>query len=82
MKEIQKDQHTNRFPEYDDRHGGAYDRGSADYYYARGRQPHMFMGATYNSAKIESRHMTELELDAYSAGYDDAAATGDRKNWR
>ena len=77
-KEIQKAQ----LPEYDERHGGAYDRGSADYYYARGRQPHMFTGDTYNSAKIEARHMTTREIDAYDAGYDDAKACGDRKQWR
>ena len=76
-KEIQKAQR----PEYSDRHGGAYDRGSADYYYARGRQPHLFLGDTYNSTKIPADHMSEQELDAYNAGYDDAEACGDRKQW-
>jgi|TARA_R110000787_G_scaffold16987_1_gene53750 hypothetical protein len=77
MKEIKKAQ-----TQYDERHGGAYDRGSADYYYARGRHPHMFMGDTYNSAKVIECHMTESEILAYNAGYDDAASWGDRKDWR
>ena len=67
--------------EHDDRHGGAYDRGSADYYYGRGRKPHFFKGDTYNSPKLTEDVMTEREIDAYNAGYDDAKACGDRKNW-
>ena len=78
MKEIQKAQ----LPEYDGRHGGAFDRGSADYYYSRGRRPHMFTGDTYNSTKISAEDMNERDLDAYNAGYDDAKACGDRKDWR
>jgi len=78
MKEIQKAQ----LPEYDERHGGAYDRGSADYYYGRGRQPHLFTGDTYNSSKVLAENMSELDVDAYNAGYDDAKACGDRKDWR
>ena len=31
------------------RHGGPYDRGSADSYYQRGPRPHYFKGDTYNS---------------------------------
>ena len=77
MKEIKKAE-----TQYDHRHGGAYDRGSADYYYTRVRDPHMFTGDTYNSAKIEARHMTESEILAYNAGYDNAASWGDRKDWR
>ena len=67
---------------YDERHGGAYDRGSADYYYGRGRQPHLFTGDTYNSSKVLAENMSELDVDAYNAGYDAAKACGDRKEWR
>ena len=76
MKE-QKDR-----PVYDIRHGGAYDRGTADYYYARGRHPHFFTGDTYNSPKMTEEDMSDSEIAAYNAGYDDAAACGDRKDWR
>ena len=68
--------------DYDERHGGAYDRGSADYYYGRGRRPHMFTGDTYNSAKVSIELMSAREIAAYDAGYDDAKACGDRKEWR
>ena len=37
---------------YDQRHGGAFDRGSADSYYGRPRNPHYFEGDTHASAKI------------------------------
>ena len=77
-KEIQKAQPL----QYDDRHGGAFDRGSADYYYGRGRRPHLFEGDTYNSPKVAVDHMSESELDAYNAGYDEAKSFGDRKEWR
>ena len=76
MKE-QKDR-----PVYDIRHGGAFDRGSADYYYGRGRRPHLFEGDTYNSPKVAVDHMSGQELDAYNAGYDEAKSFGDRKEWR
>lgn len=53
-------------PEYI-RHGGAYDRGSADAWYGRDYQPHYFKGDSYNSERIEA--LTSEELDAYNAGY-------------
>lgn len=37
----------------DHRHGGPYDRGSADYYYGRPFNPHYFKGATYASEEIK-----------------------------
>ena len=54
---------------YDNRHGGPYDRGSADSYYRRGRNPHYFIGDTYKTPAITK--LTEKELEAYNAGYDD-----------
>ncbi len=61
------------------RHGGAYDRGSADFYYWRPRCPHYFKGNSYGSERVERKDMTEEEIAAYNAGYDDPA--NDRKNW-
>ena len=42
----------------DTRHGGAYDRGSADSYYRRPRRPHFFSDATYQSDEITEQFMT------------------------
>jgi len=60
------------------RHGGAYDRGSADKYYGRGFNPHYFVGATYNSTMIEEVDMSEEEVEAYTQGYEDET---DSKDW-
>jgi|TARA_R110001583_G_scaffold66927_2_gene191838 hypothetical protein len=64
------------------RHGGAYDRGSADYYYRRPRQPHYFMGGTNTSPRVDEQNMTEDEVVAYHKGYDDAELNGDQKDYR
>ena len=53
---------------YDKRHGGPFDRGGADSYYGRGRNPHYFVGATYSSPEITVDKMTQEEIDAYNAG--------------
>jgi hypothetical protein len=51
---------------YDNRHGGPYDRGGADFWYGR---------------PIELADMTPDEITAYSAGYRDAEERGDQKDW-
>lgn len=66
---------------YDERHGGPYDRGSADSYYRRGFQPHYFVGATYQSEVITIDDMTPEEIMAYKAGYDDNEEDGNFKDW-
>jgi len=66
---------------YDERHGGPYDRGNADSYYQRGFRPHYFTGNTYNSLEITEERMTEAEIEAYRAGYEDNEATGNFKEW-
>lgn len=66
---------------YDERHGGPYDRGSADYWYHRDFEPHYYVGDTYTSDKVELAQMTPEEITAYTAGYRDAEARGDRKDW-
>jgi hypothetical protein len=63
---------------YDQRHGGAFDRGSADAYYGRPYDPHFFTGDTYSSPKVELADMTALDIVAYTAGY---TSTTDRKDW-
>lgn len=56
---------------YNTRHGGAYDRGSADAYYGRSYDPHLFRGDTYSSERVELADMTADEITAYTAGYRD-----------
>ena len=67
---------------YDERHGGPYDRGSADSYYRRGYRPHYFVGATYQSQEILEKDMTIEEIEAYAAGYEDNEADGNFKDYR
>jgi len=52
-----------------ERHGGPYDRGSADRYYKRPFKPHYFKGDTYNSDKVEHNDMTEAQVKEYRDGY-------------
>ena len=66
---------------YDQRHGGPYDRGAADSYYGRDYNPHYYVGDTYNTPKIELAQMTAQEIVAYTAGYTDNEANGDKKEW-
>lgn len=67
---------------YDQRHGGPYDRGSADSYYRRSFRPHYFKGATYSTERVDEQHMTAEELAAYKAGYCDNEDAGNFKDWR
>lgn len=66
---------------YDHRHGGPYDRGSADSYYRRPYDPHYFTGSTYQSVRVGKAAMTQDEIDAYAQGYKDNEAAGDFKEW-
>ena len=65
---------------YDQRHGGPFDRGAADSYYHRPRDPHWFTGATYQTAKLVAKPGTP-EWFAYHAGYDFNEQYGDKKEW-
>jgi len=67
--------------QYDRRHGGPFDRGGADSYYGRGRKPHYFFGATYQSPEVLESAMTQEEIEAYNAGYDENERSGDKKMW-
>ena len=53
-----------------ERHGGPYDRGSADRYYNRPFSPHYFKGDTYNSDKVEQKDMTDAQVKDYRDGYE------------
>ena len=66
---------------YDERHGGPYDRGGADYYYRRPFAPHYYAGGTGTSERVNADAMTMNQLDAYRAGYEAAADLGHEKDW-
>ena len=66
---------------YDTTHGGAFDRGSADSYYGRPRNPHIYPAGTYNGDRVEQSEMTPAEIQAYYAGYQYNEQFGDKKSW-
>jgi hypothetical protein len=68
--------------QHDERHGGAYDRGGADYYYHRPEDPHYFTGGT-STITCDTRitDLTPGERQAYLDGYADAEAFGAQKDW-
>jgi hypothetical protein len=68
--------------QYDDRHGGPFDRGAADSYYGRPSEPHYYVGATGTSERKDSSDMTIEEIQAYWAGYQYNEQFGDKKDWR
>lgn len=63
------------------RHGGPFDRGSADAYYRRQPVPHYFVEGTHTSPKIEAEDMTPEEIAEYWQGYDEGVASGDFKDY-
>jgi len=67
-------------PQFDrNRHGGLFDRGGADSYYRRGRQPHWYPEGTGNGARVTD--LTAEEIAEYMAGFDDNEKLGDHKDW-
>ena len=66
---------------YNARHGGPFDRGSADSYYGRKFRPHYFLEDTYNSPEIELTPEDGKWLE-YEAGYLWNETFGDKKNWQ
>jgi hypothetical protein len=65
--------------EFDKTHGYPFDRGSADSYYHRPRNPHYYPNGTYNGDAVTE--LTEAEIQAYHAGYDYNEEYGDKKDW-
>ena len=66
---------------YDDRHGGPFDRGSADSYYRRSYRPHYYIGGTHSSPLVMEAEMTQDDLDAYQAGFEYNEWMGNHKEW-
>ena len=66
---------------YDTRHGGPWDRGSADSWYSRPFEPHYFVEGTHTSTRVEQAAMTTEEIRAYSAGYSWNEEHGGKKDY-
>lgn len=66
---------------YDARHGGPFDRGSADSWYNRIRAPHYYLGGTGTSKVVEFGDMTAEQVEAYFAGYEYNEQFGGKKEW-
>jgi hypothetical protein len=66
---------------YDQRHGGPFDRGSADSWYHRPRNPHFYAEDTGSSESIDQGQMTPAEIQAYHAGYQWNEQFGGKKDW-
>jgi hypothetical protein len=80
LTEIQKVEQALQGPQYDrELHGGLFDRGSADSYYSRPRDPHWYPEGSYHGAKVTE--LNNIEIQAYHAGYDYNERYGDKKSW-
>jgi hypothetical protein len=66
---------------YHSYHGSPFDRGAADSYYGRARDPHWWPNGTYKGTRLEKDEMSSDQIDAYNAGYDDNEEFGSKKDW-
>lgn len=66
-------------PIYNRCHGSLFDRGSADSYYGRPRDPHWYPEGSYDGQRIPATD--EWDIREYMAGYDWNEKNGDKKSW-
>lgn len=66
-------------PKYNTEHGSPYDRGGADAYYGRRKEPHWYPKGTYHGERVSGLEMTATQIEAYNAGYDQE---DDRKEYQ
>jgi hypothetical protein len=64
---------------YEQEHGNAFDRGSADSWYGRGRYPHK--GGVGGNSGSRTEELTDAECEAYHAGYDYNEQFGGKKDY-
>ncbi len=62
-------------------HGDPFDRGSADSYYGRIRNPHKGGVGGDSGPRIESNQMSLQEIADYGAGYNYNEKFGDKKDY-
>ena len=60
-------------------HGCLWDRGTADSYYGRPRDPHY--GGVGGDSGPRVSNLTEAEVAEYQAGYEWNEINGDKKDW-
>ena len=71
---------TYKGKEYTAYHGSPFDRGAADSYYGRARDPHYYPNGSYNGEPVVQ--LTTEELEAYNAGFDhNELVLRDFKDW-
>ena len=63
------------------RNGSPRDRGAADSYSRRERQPHMYAGPTGCGRRIEANEMSLTEICEYHDGFDANERDGNHKDW-
>ena len=68
-----------RGPQFNRDHGSLYDRGSADSYYGRPRDPHYWPEGTGHGVKVTE--LNSAEVAEYLAGYEDNERSGDKKDY-
>ena len=61
-------------------HGCLFDRGAADSYYSRGRDPHY--GGVGGDSGPRVAVTDPASVAEYMAGYDENERYGDKKDWR
>lgn len=66
-------------PDSRERHGGPYDRGSADSYYRRPVAPHWYPLGTGNGQRITD--LNPLEIADYMAGFYENETSKNYKIW-
>ena len=76
---LQPERYTYKGTVYLVEHGSPFDRGSADSYYGRPRDPHKYPNGTGNHPRVNE--LTEAELDEYLAGYSYNEEFGDKKSY-
>jgi hypothetical protein len=69
------------FNEVDRSHGSPWDRGSADSYYGRPRDPHYYPEGTGNGERVNSESLDPEQLKAYMKGYDHNEEFGHKKSY-
>jgi len=70
---------TAKPPLADRSYGSPYDRGRADSWYRRGRNPHYYPNGTHRPPRI--MELTTEQIAEYRAGYASGEADGDHKEW-
>ena len=64
---------------YEQEHGNAFDRGSADSWYHRPKHPHV--GGVGGNSGPRREQLTAKEIADYNAGYDYNEQFGGKKEW-